>query len=131
ASTNGADPSAPFWLPHAPDGVSDPRKRLATLKGRDDDSLRRELDTLRTRSGGTISIEEPPPGPGVPYRAREDRPAPLEARALGRPITWPWRVSSFSALVAGRTDESPDHDAAPASGQEASGAAAPTRFTFR
>jgi exodeoxyribonuclease V beta subunit len=129
-ATNDAATSAPFWLLHAPDGVNDTRKLLATLKGRDDDSLRRELNTLRTRSGGTISIEEPPPGPGVPYREREDRPAPLEARALGRPITWPWRVSSFSALVAGRTDESPDHDAAHASGRDAPDAAERTRFTF-
>src|SRR5262249_44046197 len=36
----------------------------------------------------------------------------------------------FSALVAGRTDESPDHDAAPAAGRDASDPAERTRFTF-
>ena len=128
-ATNDAATSAPFWLLHAPDGVTDTRKLLAALKARDDDSLRRDLDALRARSGGTIRIEEPPPGPGVPYRAREDRAAALSARTLRRRITWPWRVSSFTALVADRTGEGPDHDAAAAPGPDAPDAER-TRFTF-
>ncbi len=47
-----------------------------------------------------------------------------------RPVTWPWRVSSFTALVADRTDERPDHDAAPSVGPGADGAIARSIFTF-
>jgi exodeoxyribonuclease V beta subunit len=129
-ATNDASTSAPFWLLHAPDGVSDTRKLQAALKDRDDDSLRHDLDALRARSGGTIRIEAPPTGPGVPYRERADRQASLEARALGRRITWPWRVSSFTALVADRAGEIPDHDAAPDPGPAAGETAERTRFTF-
>jgi exodeoxyribonuclease V beta subunit len=123
-ATNDAATSAPFWLLHAPDDVSDARALLGVLRQRPDALLRADLETLRARSGGTIRIEAPPQGPGVVYRERADRPAPLEARPLVRPVTWPWRVSSFTALVADRTDERPDHDAAPSVGPGADGAIA-------
>jgi exodeoxyribonuclease V beta subunit len=129
-ATNDAATSAPFWLLHAPDGVSDWRGLLGALQKRTDEALRVDLETLRARSGGTIRIEAPPQGPGVPYREPEDRPSPLEARPLRRPVTWPWRVSSFTALVADRTDERPDHDAAPSVGPGADGAIARSIFTF-
>jgi exodeoxyribonuclease V beta subunit len=129
-ATNDAATSAPFWLLHAPDGVSDARGLLVALRQRTDASLRADLAALRARSGGTIRIEPLPQGPGVPYRERDDRPAALEARPLARPVTWPWRVSSFTALVADRTDERPDHDAAPAAGSATGDTVARSIFTF-
>jgi exodeoxyribonuclease V beta subunit len=113
-ATNDAATSAPFWLLHAPDGADDATALLKALQARDDASLRRDLDGLAARSGGTIRVGALPEAPRTRYRERAGTTTLLEARPLVRTVDWAWRMSSFSALAADRPDEAPDHDAAPA-----------------
>ena len=82
-------------------GVSDSRGApRRACRSATDVALRADLETLRARSGGTIRVEPLPPGR---RRARivepDGRPSPLAARPLLRPVTWAWRVASFTALV--------------------------------
>ena len=79
-ATNDAATSAPFWLLHAPDGVSDCAWRSsAPCKNAPTTALRADLETLRARSGGTIRIEALPQGPGVRVSS-----SPRTARARSR-----------------------------------------------
>ena len=99
--------SAPLaWLIH---GV-----REGDLAARGETQLREELDALVRAAPGAIAVTDLPEAPGTPV-ALGAAVRRLAARPFEREIPAPWRVSSFSGLVARRPGvERPDHDAAAA-----------------
>jgi exodeoxyribonuclease V beta subunit len=110
-ATGDADTSAPFWLLHAA-GTEDTVAALKAARGaKRDADLRRDLDALVARSGGTIRVEALPDGRGGPARTEPDQVELLTARPVLRPVAWSWRMASFSGLMADRADEALDHDA--------------------
>jgi exodeoxyribonuclease V beta subunit len=104
--------SAPLaWLVH---GVRD-----GDLAARGEARLREDLDALVRAAPGAIAVTDLPETPGVAIAA-DGAAQPLAARPFAREIPAPWRVSSFSGLVARRPGvERPDHDAAAAVPPEA------------
>jgi exodeoxyribonuclease V beta subunit len=128
-ATGDSHTAAPFWLWHAPAGADTVEALKAARGAADDARLRRDLDDLVARSGGTIRVD-PLPDPDA-MLARVPVPEQrLIARPLRRRVDWAWRPTSFTALVAGRVDEAPDHDAAPGGGAVEDAAAARSLASF-
>jgi exodeoxyribonuclease V beta subunit len=110
-ATGDSHTAAPFWLLHAAAG-DDTVAALSVARARMRDvDLRADLDALAARSGGTIRIETLPEGRGGPARVEPEQGRLLTARRVPRPVTWSWRMASFSGLMADRAEEGPDHDA--------------------
>ena len=110
-ATGDSHTAAPFWLLHAA-GTDDTVTALTAARaGKRDADLRGDLDALGERSGGTILVETLPDGRGGPARTEPEQGRLLAARRVPRPVTWSWRMASFSGLMADRADEGPDHDA--------------------
>jgi len=118
ADTRDAARSPAAWFLFAPaqataaDAIEAQARHVAAL---DADAQRADLQALVREAGACIRIQEAPgrsaarlPAPGV-------TDAPLRARVARAPVPAPWRVTSFTALVAGAHGdalaETPDHDA--------------------
>jgi exodeoxyribonuclease V beta subunit len=102
----GAAPLA--WLLH---GVTDKK----AIEQRGDAQVRADLDGVVASSNGAIGVIDFPAAvmaPAAPAGAQAV--GPLAARRFDTVIRAPWRVSSFSGLVARRALETPDYDALPA-----------------
>ncbi len=107
--------SALAWLLHPPPEGEDQNAMIERVAGLADADLRREVDAVAASAAGAIAVEplpevggqgyRPPPSPAIEYRSR-----PFTG-SLARS----WRVTSFSALVAGGHGplgaELPDYDA--------------------
>ncbi len=75
---------------------------------------RDDLATLAAASGGAIAVVDlPAPGEGGAFGPGLRAVDALAARRFDGAIPAPWRVSSFSGLLARRALEVPDHDALP------------------
>ncbi|GAB3262497.1 exodeoxyribonuclease V subunit beta [Chitinimonas naiadis] len=83
-----------------------------TERERGASALQAELDELIAQAGPAVMAWTGTPG-DTQSAAVTMLPAtePVLAK-LGRRLSWQWRMSSFSALVAGVHAEAPDHDAA-------------------
>jgi exodeoxyribonuclease V beta subunit len=120
-----AETSPLAWLVH---GV-----REGDLAARGEARLREELDVLARGAAGAIAVTDLPDARGRPIAPHAAEQA-LAARPFTRVIPAPWRVSSFSGLVARRPGvERPDHDAAagpPPEAEEALPPDAASAFAF-
>jgi exodeoxyribonuclease V beta subunit len=95
------------WLVHGVRGTD-------AIAARGEDRLREDLAPLAAASGGAIAVVDlPPAAAGGGVRAGGIEPPILAARRFDGRIPAPWRVSSFSGLVARRASEAPDYDALP------------------
>ncbi len=110
-ATGDSHTAAPFWLLHAAGTEETVGALKAARNGMRDADLRRELDALVGRSGGTIRVDPLPDGRAGAALAGMEAAPPLAARPVRRPVQWGWRSTSFSGLLADRGDEGPDHDA--------------------
>jgi exodeoxyribonuclease V beta subunit len=117
---NGAETSAPAWLWHPPAAIGDdPVESLrAHFTALDDPALlaglRRLEEASRDAAGApAIQVSDLPAASESAWQPPRDTPRELRPRQFTGRIRSDWRVSSFSALAAGRRDEAPDHDAAP------------------
>ncbi|HXG29161.1 MAG TPA: exodeoxyribonuclease V subunit beta [Nevskiales bacterium] len=120
------------WLLHAPGGR--PADPLQALEERytalDANGLGNDLEKLVAAGQGRIVLQEPP-ATGEPYRPQPPAEPELRALPAWRELTMPWRIGSFTALVAGSGSELPDHDAGPAPAEEEPGRERePSVFTF-
>jgi exodeoxyribonuclease V beta subunit len=78
----------------------------------DEARLRADLAHLAAASGGAIAVQDLPlPLAPRPRAADASAGATLATRVFHGTIAAPWRVSSFSGLLARRALEAPDHDA--------------------
>jgi exodeoxyribonuclease V beta subunit len=103
--------SALAWLLHTPDAMTSPAAMGRHVRELSDADVRAHLDTLVGRAGGAIRVEALPEQRGTAYRGGQGDGSRLQARRIVQPVPRAWGVVSFSALAAGRSDESPDHDA--------------------
>ncbi|HEY9380666.1 MAG TPA: exodeoxyribonuclease V subunit beta, partial [Burkholderiales bacterium] len=117
---NEADTSALAWLLHGDAMV--PADRIAALSERftelGDTDLRAALMARSEASGGALALCD------IPLAHVEHAqdvstatPIALSARRFGAAIPAPWRVSSFSGLIASHEREAPDYDALLHAGQ--------------
>jgi len=138
---NKAGETGLAWLLHggAVDGATDsatdstdPVGELAAhFASLDDGDLREALDALRTRAAGAIAIASPPAPRTRPVALADGERTRLAARRFRGAIAEGWRITSYTALVAGLPAELPDHDAeARAPEAEAAVAQGGGRFAF-
>ncbi len=106
--------------------------------GGDDDSLpqavqlRQELERLTKAAGGALRVQ-PAPSEQSLAMAPALAPEALQTRSLRQPVPGPWRLASFSSLLAAAGEEwraeLPDHDQRPAPAADARQAGG-GRFAF-
>ena len=105
-------PTSPlFWLLYGAEAGNQIGALRARVRGLDDAALRRGVDDLAERGGGSIRVDMLPAGRGQRLRSRATDAESLAARTLVRPVPAGWGLASFSALASTRSAEGPDHDA--------------------
>ncbi len=113
---NEAETSALAWLLHGDGAASG--DRIAALRERfralSDGGLRAALLERGERCDGAIALCDLPEEAGLSVQAESPAAAPgFAARRFEGRIPAPWRVSSFSGLIAAQEREAPDYDALP------------------
>jgi exodeoxyribonuclease V beta subunit len=95
-----AENSALGWLLHG-----------GELDGLGDPALRDRLDALARAAEGHVDVVDLPDAPGVRIAGEAAMPIVPQARPFAGRIAAPWRINSFSGLVARQPVETPDRDA--------------------
>jgi exodeoxyribonuclease V beta subunit len=108
---NDAASSPLAWLLHHPGGADGVQAMRDAWRDITDASLDARLDDLVRRSAGTIRRLPLPSPDRTPYRPPAADPEVLRPETFAATIPDPWRIASFTGLVAGRHREGPDHDA--------------------
>jgi exodeoxyribonuclease V beta subunit len=107
---NEAQTSPLAWLLYGDDELS-----IAALEARviglGDAGLYETLAGLAAASTGDIALERVGPAASSPWQGASQGLGALAARTLARPVDPGWRITSFTALAAGRDAELPDYDA--------------------
>jgi exodeoxyribonuclease V beta subunit len=110
----GAETSPLAWLLHRPPPAAGTRV-LGALKQHfkclDEARMRADLARLEAASEGAIRVTDLPDDNGIRVAASDASRITRAARAFTGRIPLPWRISSFTGLVARRPSESPDYDA--------------------
>jgi len=101
---NEAESSAPVYLFHQPeswegDVLSAIEERFIGLS---DEDVLADLETVVSKSGGTISLSEMPMEAGKAYSPSVAKRVKLTCRKFSGQIDRSWRISSFSSLVSGQ-----------------------------
>ena len=108
--------SAPAYLFHRAgrgepfESTKEPAEGAKSLSSK---QIRESLEQLASSSGGSIALSPMPLGSGEPYRPRAEEKEKLAFRSFDGRIEQDWKISSFSFLVSGKTQQTdlPDRDA--------------------